>query len=407
MDNYGLDQESIGPRIARARKLRGLTQRRLAEMTPCSHSLLTKVERGHRTATPALVAAVAAALHVEITELTGQPYRGDNEKSDRIHAAIPQIRHALVYWDIPPELESPPRDLSVLRREVSTVTRLRNEARYVELGETLPRLLLELTAISHDATGNAQKEAFGLLASAYCAVDSMAHKLGYLDLLHLAVERMRWAASSSNDPLLPSVADTRFSMVFLSQGAYSGGLKLLERTVTHLDSLPEDAETESNLSVRGAVHLCAAMLAARGNRPSATYEHLGAARESAGRLGKDTRTYGLSFGPTNTTLHEVAAAVELGDADEAIRRGVSVRFSPNYPAERTSHHFIDMGRAYLWAGKPEQSLDSVLTAERIASQRTRYHPFARETVRALLDQKRQVPEPMRGIAHRMKTFTNL
>ena len=101
------DADQIGRRIAHARKLRGLTQMGLAAKVPCSKSLIAQVERGHRPATPSLIAAVAGALNVDVTDLTGQPYRGRDARTDRIHAAIPEIRQALVYWDIPPALEVP------------------------------------------------------------------------------------------------------------------------------------------------------------------------------------------------------------------------------------------------------------------------------------------------------------
>jgi transcriptional regulator with XRE-family HTH domain len=93
--------DPIGRRIAHARKLRGLTQIGLAGRAHVSKSLVAQVESGHKPATPSVVAAVAAALNVDVTDPTGQPYRGTDARSDRIYAAIPQIRQALVYWDIP------------------------------------------------------------------------------------------------------------------------------------------------------------------------------------------------------------------------------------------------------------------------------------------------------------------
>jgi transcriptional regulator with XRE-family HTH domain len=86
------DATTIGQRIAHARKLRGLTQADLAARAPCSKSLIAQVERGHKPATPALIAAVATALNADVTELTGQPYRGSSARTDRIHAAISEIR---------------------------------------------------------------------------------------------------------------------------------------------------------------------------------------------------------------------------------------------------------------------------------------------------------------------------
>src|SRR5712691_2708303 len=182
--------DAIGRRIAHVRKLRGLTQIGLAGRAHVSKSLIAQVESGHKPATPSLIAAVAGALNTDATDLTGQPYRGADMRSDRIHAAIPQIRHALVYWDIPPLLDVPPRSLDDLAAETDQVNHLRMQASYVELGTLLPALIKELTVHAHQARDAERLRAFRLLADAYTAVDSMAYKLGYMDLFALAVERM-------------------------------------------------------------------------------------------------------------------------------------------------------------------------------------------------------------------------
>jgi hypothetical protein len=41
-------------------------------------------------------------------------------------------------------------------------------------------------------------------------------------------------------------------------------------------------------------------------------------------------------------------AVELGDADEAIRRGVHLTLPGDLSRERSSHHYIDLSRTWLW-----------------------------------------------------------
>lgn len=391
---------TIGRRIARARKLREtpLTQAGLAAIVPCSKSLIAQVERGHKPATPALVAAVARALDVDVTDLTGQPYRAADARGDRIHAAIPQIRQALVYWDIPPDLGAPPRSLAELSRETQRAARLRMEAGYAELGALLPGLISELTVHAYQGQGSDRTQAFRLLASAYTAVDSMAYKLGYMDLFALAVERMSWAAGRSDDPLLRPVATMRRSSAFLATAAWDGGMTLLKRAEREVDG---DASEPPGLSVLGAVHLRAAIMAARGGQAGAAWEHAGAAREVANRLGRDTRDYGLLFGPTNVAIHEVAVAVELGDADQAIRNGADLALPVGLPRERSSHHFIDLSRAWLWQGNTEKALACVAHAERLAPQRTRYHPMARETVTRLLDLQRRIPEQLRILATRM------
>jgi len=65
-------EDAIGRRIAHARKLRGLTQIGLAARAHVSKSLIAQVESGHKPATPSLIAAVAAAMNADVTDLTGQ-----------------------------------------------------------------------------------------------------------------------------------------------------------------------------------------------------------------------------------------------------------------------------------------------------------------------------------------------
>jgi transcriptional regulator with XRE-family HTH domain len=392
------DPDTIGRRIARARKLRGFTQEQLAVRVPCSKSLIAQVERGHKPATQSFIAAAANVLNVEVTELTGQPYRGRTPATDRIHASISEIRNALAYWDVPPELDMPPRPLDGLTTDVERAGDLRMEASYAQLGAMLPELIKHLTVHVHTLTGQDQARAFGLLAEVYTAVDSMAYKLGYMDLFTLAVERMAWAADQSDDPLLRPVAAMRRSSVFLATGGWDGGIVLLTRAGREID---RSAGDDATLSVSGTVHLRSAILAARAGRTQAAWDSIGEAAEVSGRLGHDTRDYGLLFGPTNTAIHGVAVAVELGDADEAVRRGEHLDLPADLPRERSSHHFIDLGRAWLWEGKRDKALACITTAERLAPQRTRYHPMARQVVTQLMDDKRQLPEPLRGLATRM------
>lgn len=391
--------DAIGRRIAHVRKLRGLTQIGLAGRAHVSKSLIAQVESGHKPATPSLIAAVAGALNIDVTDVTGQPYRGAGMRGERIYAAIPQIRQALVYWDISPILDVPPRSLDDLRAETERVNHLRMQASYVELGTLLPALIKELTVHAHQARGAERLRAFRFLADAYTAVDSMAYKLGYMDLFALAVERMAWAASQADDVLLRPVAAIRRSSAFLATGAWDGGIRLLDRAGREIeDSL---SDHPAALSVLGTVHLRTAIMAARGGRASPAWDGISRAREVADRVGRDTLDYGLLFGPTNVAIHEVAVAVELGDADEAIRRGAHLTLPVDLSRERSSHHYIDLSRAWLWQRDHAKALACINKAEHLAPQRTRYHPMARETVTRLLDIQRRMPEQLRGIAARM------
>ncbi len=72
-------------------------------------SLLREVEQGSRDAKPAITAAVAEALGVDVASLADQPYDQHDRPGDRIHAVIPALRRVLAYGGSWPELKAAAR----------------------------------------------------------------------------------------------------------------------------------------------------------------------------------------------------------------------------------------------------------------------------------------------------------
>lgn len=400
-----LDHEGIGPRIAEKRKLRGLTQQGLALKVPCSHSLISQVERGVKPVTPWLLAAVARALNVKVTELTGQPYRGDTERSDRVHASVPQIRIALNYWDVPPDPETTPRTLDALRDDVRTVGGLLDKVDYLEIGGRLPGLIEELSATLHGSDGRAREQAAESLMYAYIAAKALAYRLGYVDLVSVAIDRAAWAAHETDNPELYAFVTEERCQMFFATATHDAGLRYVDQAQRTYGPILD--ASESGLAITGSMHLRAAIMAARDKtasdekRRSTAWAHIEQARHIAERIGHDTNHYGLIFGPSNVRIHEVAAAVEMDDADEALRRNEGFKPPSNLPVERSSHHYIDLARVRLMAGQRKRTLDCLLTAERLAPQHARTHPMARETVTALQRAHKRIPESLRALARRM------
>ena len=70
--------DAPGERIARARRRRGLSQAVLAGLVGRSESWLSQVERGRRSVdSHAVLTRMAAALRVEVEELTGPDGGGE------------------------------------------------------------------------------------------------------------------------------------------------------------------------------------------------------------------------------------------------------------------------------------------------------------------------------------------
>src|ERR1700683_2551082 len=190
----------VGPRVAAIRKTRGWTARELARRARVSYSLLTKAETGAVPATPALIGAVARALGVDVSRITGQPYEEPGGAAT-LQAAVAPLRRALLAYDLPPETDAGPRSADELRAEVIAVSLLGRQARYLQLSQRLPGLLERRQAAIATASEPDRPALYALLAEAYGGISGLAHQLGYADLRALTLDRIEWAARLSGGAL--------------------------------------------------------------------------------------------------------------------------------------------------------------------------------------------------------------
>ncbi|MET8382521.1 helix-turn-helix domain-containing protein [Streptosporangium canum] len=389
--------EHIGRRIARARKHRDLSQKGLADKAKISYSLLTKVESGNKPATPALVAAVATALGVSRADLNGQPYRGKTQRTDAVHASIPDIRRAIACIDIPPDLEVPPRSLDELAVERDKARKLLRDAAHVRLGSLLPAAIEELTV---HAVETEDARAWRLLSNMLALAFALSRRLGYHDLAQVALERASASADRGDDPNLPHIVSLSRALQLFAIGSWSTASKLMTRTATQVDQ-----DTDGALHVLTAAHLRGAIAAARAGAASDAWEHHGQAVEAVSQIPVQQRRadlYGLQSNEGNAAIHGCTVAVELGDYDRAISLDEGLILPSSLSASRRAHHEIDMSRTLLWVGKHDKAMQRLATAEKLAPEMTRFHPTARETARQLDDHFRVIPEPLRRIVRRME-----
>lgn len=388
--------DTTGQRIARARKQRGLTQQGLSDRTRYSRSHIAQVEKGHKAATPAFIVAVARELREDPAVLSG-PSPGVTEGSDRVHTAIPYLRRALAWSDLPPDLDHPPRTVDDLANELVTAQRLRRVARHVQLGAMLPAVMEELSFHAHSSD---TPKTWALLTDAYAAAGELTRRLGYTDLADSIFKEAGRFAARSEDPNLPLIITWRRSLVLIQHNALGAGTKLLEQALSHVDrSHPGAGE------VIGALHLRAAIISGRSGQASRAWNHYGEAVEASDRVGgARLDTYSTYFVGANVAIHGAAVATELGDYDEAVRRDemINGRELAALLAERQAHHSIDMSRVHLETGQKKKALEKLVRAERGAPQMTRFHPSARMVATHLANLYRDLPEPLRGLMVRMR-----
>lgn len=378
-------EEHTGARIKSARKRRRLTQRELADRSGVSYSTLTKVEQGHIPASPSVIGALAHALSVPVTELTGQPYLEELQQ-DHLDGLIHPIREALNVYDLGADPDLTPRRLSDLTDHAEEMCRLVRATNIKQVALELPALICEATTVAHT---EGTTEAWQTLASSYRTAYDVATKLGFIDLSAIALDRLEWAAQRASDPILGGMRQYLRALAYLRASDYRTGKRLIALGMASLEQAELGRERDV---LTGQLHLGAAVLAGRDKDSETAEEHLTEAGRIAERTGPAEAVHWLSFGPTNVGVHRVSVLAELDQYGEAVEKARTIRVPADWPPSRTAHHYAEVARAQMWTGRTEDAFRNLLEARKLAPQQTRYHPTVRETYAGLESARRQIPD---------------
>jgi transcriptional regulator with XRE-family HTH domain len=380
----------IGELVAVRRKLHGLTQVQLARRAHVSLSLLRKVEQGRAPASPAFTAAVATALQTTVAALYDQPslsYGAERDHLAEVETAVMEGPASMTAY-LPP-------DLDMLAARVEAIATLQRRSRYRESSALMPVLLAELhTAAAVAPAGAHSERAHHLLATLYGCVVICLHRLAS-PLVSQAADRAAGAAQFSGDPLLAALCDQERALPLMYRGAYDTAQRIVSRAQESITDHPASPEA---LSVRGAMHLRSAIIAARKHDAAMSDAHLTEAQELASRLPLRANFYDTAFCTPNVHIHSVAAAVEMEDGTTAVARDASYPLPPQMMRSRVAHHNIDLSRAWLLHGDHTKALQALSTARRIAPQQTRYHPMVTETVLTLTRAERRRSDTLSSFA---------
>jgi hypothetical protein len=197
---------------------------------------------------------------------------------------------------------------------------------------------------------------------------------------------------------LMAAGEFRLCITFLGAGHLDQAETTARTACQALESLTRDGTPEA-LSLFGALCLQRAIAAARRNDATAAYRHIAEARSIAERIDGGRNDYNTEFGPSNVTLHEVSAAVDLGDAGVALRAAEGLDTSALSP-ERQGRFLIDVARAHLQRRQAEAAVPAFERAEAITPEQVRSHPLVRQVVSDLLTIQDPPGPALQGLARR-------
>jgi TPR repeat protein len=199
--------------------------------------------------------------------------------------------------------------------------------------------------------------------------------------------------------LLVAAGAFRLVFVFLAAHHYDQAEETARTAAEALQSRTDEGDPQA-MSLWGGLTLQRAVIASRVNDPDAAYSHLERAAQAAARLGEGRNDFNTEFGPANVTLHEIAVAVELGDAGRALRAAAAVD-AGGLSAERRARMQIDVARAHAQRRQIGEAVAALRQAEDITPELVGGHELVRQLVSDLLTMQDPPSTELRELAGRV------
>lgn len=390
-----MDALQIGRRVRYWRTRRNMTQETFAALMNKSVRWVEEFEAGRRQADPQLSIIRLAALRLNITleRLLSDPVDAECIEDSEIEA----VRRALHRHDVITGScdDSSAEPLPVEQLYASlTHARLGFQAgHFAQLSGAIPKLLVDTTRAAQRHEGDDRLVSYEVLSLSLELTEAAAIKWGSTELAVIAGHRAVAAAERSENPVIKASAARHLGDAMTNHGQAAEAAEFVLAAARRLE--PELLRSgPDGFSVLGMLYLKAAMAAAAaaeaddrnpGQHSRRVPDHLGQAKEQAGRLGGDDNRLWTAFGPTNVSLYTVAAHVQLSEGADALAVAASITPEAfhNLPKERRAHLLADRAHGEMQAGLREEAVATLLDAEELASEEVRCRPRTRTLVENL------------------------
>ncbi|WP_433522163.1 helix-turn-helix domain-containing protein [Nocardia pseudovaccinii] len=374
------DSRYVGRQVRVIRARRGISQQVLADRAGLSRGAIAKYENGERPVdSRRTLLALASALGVTITDLTGHEQEKLDPAAAGFHMAVPEVEIAL--WTAGNTTDAaPPRPMDELSTAAQRAAELRIACDYAALGPMLAPMLTDCYRHTQDATGADHERAWDVLSTVAHTTAAALKARGYGALSWTAAQEAENAARNiGGTAALAATAFARSQVLLSRPGCLPAALDHAEGTA---DKIAANVHTVGEIETYGMLHLQASLVvAALGGDPE---PHLDEAAEQAARLADARPGSSIlrnpTFGPANVALWRISAAMERREPGQVL--ALAPKLSPDdLPAEgRRAQYFVEIGRAHAMQRNYRDSLYALLRAEHTAPQHVRNMVHVRELV---------------------------
>jgi len=379
------DPKEFGRRVAFLRKKLGYSQAEFARKVDRSETWLSQVERGARQIDRmSVLERLAEALDVSVTDLAPEKPAvlalAEKPSAASELALTLASNHALRAMLNPPSAV----DLADVEQRAARAWELTHAASYDALADLLDDLVADVETAERQATGDELTRARRARARVYLAAGGALVKLGEFGAAWVAIDRAATSADLIEDALLLAECAFRLTIAFQAARRFDMAFRVADTAVTALSGLVAvDNPDPAAFALFGALHLQLAVAAARTGDADGAYRYLTGAHAAAEHVGDDRNDYNTEFGPTNVELHEVAVAVELGDAGRALR--VADRLDAGHlSAERQGRLLIDVAAANAQLRRTDAVIETLIQGLTVSPEQVASHARARALVADLL-----------------------
>ncbi|WP_431777060.1 helix-turn-helix domain-containing protein [Streptomyces cucumeris] len=357
----------IGARLAAWRLRRGLTREDLSSGTGLPLDYVAALETGGEWVDRrGRLAALAAALRLDVADLTGQPYPPRGEEHAAVRAVAFHLRRRVARLHPDSAAGLPLEELADQTRAAAHADAVGDE---YALALALPELIeaADHAVVTAPALGRA--EAVRLRVQVHVLGAGLLRRLGYKDLAWMLLHRAR---PGTREPLPVLVEEVR---LLIDLGLPEYALARAERA--------EDAGADWE------VPTLAAVAQAMAGRRSEAEQLLATASERA-------------VGARESSLVVAARAVvaaEYGDAGEAADHARAADQTALSGAHRCGLLLV-AAAAEARQGRADRAAARLMEADAVAPMRLRLDPFARDLVTALVDRTTVQDAAVRDLAER-------
>lgn len=399
--------ESLGERLGKLRRRRGLTQEQLATASGVSVAAVRKIERdGQATARLATLHRLATVLGVPTTALLAAPKIKPAKTTDdpglrAIRQALQPIRsvRGVVFAE---DVSGAP-SLGMLRESLREASRIYQGDDYDAVLRLVPGLLTESRVLVRASEGDTLISAESLLAQVYQLAGGVLTQLRHTDLAAFALDEAIRTADDAGDVLAAASAVVSQCWVLLRQARLDEAERLAISTADAIEPSFRTAN-RSQLATWGWLALRASAAAARNNRPDEAEDLIRTATAAATRIGADFidyHEYWSSFGPVTVAYKHVENKVVEHDPHAAL--ALARRIPPDPSARPTSNnrnrHLLDLAWAHVQLRNYTEATSILLSINRAAPEWLRYQRFAKQSAARIVARRaRSLPPELVELA---------